>query len=425
MCANFSLSLGDDATMSTRFGKILSVAACVAASGALLWTVLHDTDHHSKGTANTNGIGHDDSSASAASPASSVAPEAGAPEQSTRSAYRGPKFDAHAHVDPQVADAAKKFLRGYGVGGVVNLSGGWAGAGLEESLAAARASGEYYIVFANINFEGIGTRGWAEREVAQLERAKAMGVRGVKIAKNLGLGVQFPDGRRVPVDHPVLDPLFTAMARLHLPLSIHTGDPKAFFEPTGPANERMAELASHPMWSFADRDRFPTWNALYAEFERRVRRSSHTTIIGVHFGNAPEDPERVLKLLDDCPNYYVDTAARIPELGRRAELVRSTILAHPDRVLFGTDIQIGPGTLVLGAGPARGHSRADVDHFFSSSWEFFETSHRAFRHPTPIQGDWSIDGIDLPLEVLENVYHKNAERVLGLSPIAVVTENRD
>jgi predicted TIM-barrel fold metal-dependent hydrolase len=183
----------------------------------------------------------------------------------------------------------------------------------------------------------------------------------------------------------------------------------------------MAELASHPMWSFADRDRFPTWEALYAEFERRVRRSLRTTIIGVHFGNAPEDPERVLKLLDDCPNYYVDTAARIPELGRRGAQVRSTILAHPDRVLFGTDIQIGPDMLVLGAGPARGHNRADVDHFFSSSWEFFETSHRAFRHPTPIQGDWSIDGIDLPLDVLENVYHKNAERLLGLSPIAAVT----
>ncbi len=105
--------------------------------------------------------------------------------------------------------------------------------------------------------------------------------------------------------------------------------------------------------------------------------------------------------------------------------VRSTILAHPDRVLFGTDIQIGPGMLVSGAGPARGHSRADVDHFFSSSWEFFETSHRAFRHPTPIQGDWSIDGIDLPLELLENIYHKNAERLLGLSSIAAVGERRD
>jgi predicted TIM-barrel fold metal-dependent hydrolase len=411
--------------MSARFGRILGATACAATFGTLLWIALHFAGHRSQGSANPDVVGNDNSSASVPSLAFSTVVEADAPEPDSRSVYRGPKFDSHAHINADAAMAAKKFLLGYGIGGVVNLSGGWAGVGLEESLAAARATGEYYVVFANINFEGIGTRGWAEREVAQLERAKAMGARGVKIFKNLGLGVRFADGRRVPVDHPVLDPLFGAMARLRLPLAIHTGDPKAFFEPIGPVNERVAELASHPMWSFADRDRFPPWEALYAEFERRVRRSWRTTIIGVHFGNAPEDPERVLKLLDDCPNYYVDTAARIPELGRRAAQVRSTILAHPDRVLFGTDIQIGPGMLVLGAGPARGHSRADVDHFFSSSWEFFETSHRAFRHPTPIQGDWSIDGIDLPLEVLENIYHKNAERLLGLSPIAAVTESRD
>src|SRR5262249_42865569 len=158
----------------------------------------------------------------------------------------------------------------------------------------------------------IGTPGWAAREVAHLEKAKALGARGVKIAKNLGLRVAFPNGRRVPVDDPVLDPLFDAMARLDMPLAIHTGDPKAFFEPMGPNNERMDELASHPMWSFADRSMYPAWDVLYGEFERRVKRSSKTKIIGVHFGNAPEEPERVRKMLDSYPNFYVDTAARVP-----------------------------------------------------------------------------------------------------------------
>jgi hypothetical protein len=83
-------------------------------------------------------------------------------------------------------------------------------------------------------------------------------------------------------------------------------------------------------------------------------------------------------------------------------------------------VQIGPGILVLGAGEARGHSRASVDHFFSSTWEFFETSHKAFAHPTPIQGNWKIDGIDLPPDVLEKIYHLNAERLLDLPPTPLV-----
>jgi predicted TIM-barrel fold metal-dependent hydrolase len=330
------------------------------------------------------------------------------------------KLDMHGHIDPELAQQARRFLVAQGIGRVVNLSGGWVGEGLEETLASARETGGYYVIFANIDFQGIGTPKWAAREVAQLERAKALGAKGVKIAKNLGLGVKFPDGRRVPVDDPVLDPVFDAMAKLHMPLAIHTGDPKAFFDPMGPDNERMDELASHPMWSFADRTRFPAWADLYGEFERRVKRSKDTTIIGVHFGNAPEEPDRVARMLDTYPNFYVDTAARVPEIGRKPDEVRRVIMAHPDRVLFGTDIQLGNGMLVLGAGEATGHTRKDVDHFFMSSYEFFETAHKGFAHPTPIQGNWTIDGIDLPPDVLEKVYHGNAERLLGLPATPVV-----
>jgi predicted TIM-barrel fold metal-dependent hydrolase len=330
------------------------------------------------------------------------------------------KLDMHTHIDPEIALPARRFLEAQGIGRAVNLSGGWVGEGLEETLGASKIASGYYVIFANIDFEGIGTAKWAAREVAKLERAKALGARGVKIAKNLGLGVKFPDGRRVPVDDPVLDPVFDAMAKLHLPLAIHTGDPKAFFDPMGPSNERMDELASHPMWSFADRTRFPAWEALYGEFEQRVKRSKDTTIIGVHFGNAPEEPDRIERMLSTYPNFYVDTAARIPEIGRKPAEVRRTIMAHADRVLFGTDIQLGGGMLVLGAGEAHGHTRKDVDHFFMSSWEFFETAHKGFAHPTPIQGNWTIDGIDLPPDVLEKVYHGNAERLLGLPPTPVV-----
>jgi predicted TIM-barrel fold metal-dependent hydrolase len=355
-------------------------------------------------------------------PSPSAAASASAPGQMTPvwSPRTIAKLDMHTHIDPEIALQARRFLEAQGLGKVVNLSGGWAGEGLEETLQMAKVTSGYYIIFANINFEGIGTPKWAAREVAQLERAKALGVRGVKIAKNLGLGVKFPDGRRVPVDDPVLDPVFDAMAKLHLPLAIHTGDPKVFFDPMGPNNERMEELASHPAWSFADRTRFPTWEALYGEFERRVKRSKDTTIIGVHFGNAPEEPDRVKRMLNTYPNFYVDTAARVPEIGRKPAEVRRLILAHPDRVLFGTDIQLGGGMLVLGAGEPYGHTRKDVDHFFMSSWEFFETAHKGFAHPTPIQGKWTIDGIDLPPDVLEKVYHGNAERLLGLPPTPVV-----
>jgi predicted TIM-barrel fold metal-dependent hydrolase len=348
-------------------------------------------------------------------PSASAATSA-APSPEAFSPRRIPKVDVHAHIDPDVARPAKALMQAHGIGRATNVSGGWVGEGLEESMAAATETGGYYVVFANIDWQGVGERGWATREIKRMEQAKGLGVRGMKIAKNLGLGVAFADGRRVPVDDPVLDPVFDAIGRLKLPVLIHTGDPKAFFDPVSPQNERFAELESHPRWSFADHSRFPTWEALFGEYENRVKRSKGTTFIGAHFGNDPEDPARVGRMLDECPNLYVDTAARVPELGHRPAQTKRVILAHPDRILFGTDLQAGAGMLVLGAGPPGGYPRTEVDRFFTSTWRFFETADRAFAHPTPIQGGWTIDGIELPQEVLEAVYHKNAERLLGLPP---------
>ena len=337
--------------------------------------------------------------------------QADAPSSAPR---RIPKIDVHTHIDPLVVMPVRDMLRSYGIVRAVNLSGGSYGYGLEQTLLSSAPAGGYYLTFANVEFDTIGGPIWANREILQLEHAKRLGAKGVKIPKVLGLGVLFQDGRRVPVDDPVLDPVFDAMARLGLPLSIHTGDPKAFFDAMTKKNERYEELSAHPNWSFADRKYYPSWEELFGEFERRVKRSKSTTIIGVHFGNAPEDPARVGRMLDECPNYYIDTAARVPEIGRKPAETRKVILEHPDRVMFGTDLQIGPDMLVLGAGPPSGHSRKEVDRFFLSTWRFFETADRGFAHPTPIQGSWTIDGIDLPEDVLHKLYHGNAERLFGL-----------
>jgi predicted TIM-barrel fold metal-dependent hydrolase len=266
---------------------------------------------------------------------------------------------------------------------------------------------------------------WTERETARLAQGRAAGARGVKVYKSLGLSVRDAEGR-VPADSAKLDALWRSCGQLGLVVAVHAADPRAFFEPPGPGNERAEELAAAPGWSFADRSRFPAWRTVFGEFVRMVERHPGTTFIGVHFGNDAEDPEEVSRLLGRLPNLYVDTAARVPELGRRAEAARAAILAHPDRVLFGTDLQWVEGrdltAVVLGAGPAFVLGGIPLERsvegrrFFDGTFRFFETRDRGLESPTPIQGRWAIDGIGLPREVLERVYHRNAERLLGLAP---------
>jgi predicted TIM-barrel fold metal-dependent hydrolase len=200
-------------------------------------------------------------------------------------------------------------------------------------------------------------------------------------------------------------------------VSIHTGDPIAFWAAPDDANERVDELRAHPGWSYFGAQ-VPSWEALSEAFERRVARHPHTTFIGVHFGNAPEQPARVAAMLEKYPNLFVDTAARVPELGRRAAEVRALILRFPDRVLFGTDLGVGEGEadLMLGSTGLTPPGPEDVDRFFASTWRFFETADEGFAHPTPIQGRWTISGLGLPDEVLRKVYAQNAGRLLARPP---------
>jgi predicted TIM-barrel fold metal-dependent hydrolase len=253
----------------------------------------------------------------------------------------------------------------------------------------------------------------------QLEESHRLGARGLKIPKGLGLGYPAPDGKHLlPIDDPGLDPLFEKAGALGMPVAIHIGDPKAFWKPNTPENERWDELRAHPEWSFYG-EPVPSWEALYAAFERRVARHRKTNFIAVHFGNDPEDPDRVAKMLDRYPNFYIDTAARVPEIGRHpVSKMRRFYEKYQDRVLFGTDTGVGATAeeMMFGSNGEAAPTRADEVRFFTATWRYFETSDQQFESPTPIQGRWKIDGVGLSLAILRKIYFENAARLLHWRP---------
>jgi predicted TIM-barrel fold metal-dependent hydrolase len=337
---------------------------------------------------------------------------------SPRAAAAIPRFDVHSHIGPRDLSKTLELDARHRVVGLVNLSGGH-GAVLEMQLAAARSYPDRVLVFASVDPKQFLEPGWVERQVQELRRAKGKGARGLKFFKALGLGYVDPIGERVKVDDPRLDPIFEECGRLGMPVSMHVGDPKAFFRPPTPDNERFEELSRNPGWSFYGRG-FPRWEELFSEYERRVARHPGTQFIGVHFGNDPEEPERVAGMLDRYPNLSVDTAARVGEIGRMApERLRAIFLTHSKRILFGTDFSFFDGEMSLGAPDGSSPGLEEADRFFSLHWRFFETLDRRIPHPTPIQGRWTVDAIGLPEDVLHDFYHRNAERMLGLAPLSV------
>ena len=333
------------------------------------------------------------------------------------------RIDVHTHIGPDGIARAVRLMDEWGIDGVVNLSGQYPGPPremLETQLAAAATSGGRIAVFMTPNFKLVRMgKGYGEAMADQLTEGQRLGARGLKITKGLGLGYPGPDGKRLlAIDDPGLDPLWARAGALGMPVAIHIGDPKAFWKPVSPENERWDELRVHPEWSFHGPG-IPSWQQLYDAFERLVARHKKTTFIAVHFGNDPEDPDNVARMLDKYPNFFIDTAARVPEIGRHPqEKMRKFYAKYQDRVLFGTDTGIGAddADMMYGSNGAGVPTRADEVRFFTSTWRYFETSDRQFESPTPIQGRWKIDGVGLPESVLRKIYFDNAARVLRWRP---------
>lgn len=327
-----------------------------------------------------------------------------------------PIIDFHVHLAANAVPRLEVLMNRYGIERVVNLSGGDPLTNLDEQLAAAASAPGKITVFTTLAYAQANHPDYGTRMARLLQLAHDRGARGLKIAKVLGLGLRRADGTLIPVDDPALDPVFDLAGQLGMPITIHTGDPEAFWLPVDAKNPRRAELEAHPGWALYGKS-VPSFDQLLHQLETRIARHPGTTFISVHFGNAAERPSWVASLLRKYPNLYIDTAARIPELGRHPpEALRAFFIEFQDRIVYGSDLGVGPEPtpLFLGSQGPRPPTPAEQELFFSASRRYFETSDENFPHPTPIQGAWKISGIALPRQVLQKVYHDNAARLLGL-----------
>jgi uncharacterized protein len=264
------------------------------------------------------------------------------------------------------------------------------GEALSRTLDAIAASGHAhrFRVMTGIDFGGVGEPGWADRAVAALEEAVALGAVAIgEVSKSFGMTIRKADGSRLRIDDPELDPVWEAAGRLGIPVLIHTAEPPAFFDPLDLENERWLELAL-----FADRRNHGPdkvdFETLMTERDNVFRRHPNTTFIAAHLGWHGNDLARAGALLDDMPNVHYEVGAVLYELGRQPRAAREFMIRYQDRIMFGKDSFQPP----------------EYPYF----WRVFETSDEYFDYYRDYHATWKLYGLDLPDEVLRKLYYQNA-----------------
>lgn len=305
-----------------------------------------------------------------------------------------PFIDVHNHqrdmdranLSPLVEDMDKLNMQV-----MINLSGG-NGPGIRRMLDNVHTHyPKRFIVFANIDFAGIGEPGWAEREVKQLEEEVRYGANGLKVFKNLGLSVRDNAGKRVPVNDPRLDAIWEKCGELHIPVLIHTADPKPFWDAEDEHNERWLELITHPERKRNNTNPAP-WQQLINEQHSMFSKHPHTTFIAAHFGWYPNDLDHLGRLLDSLPNVAVEFGAVIAELGREPRAARQFFTKYQDRICFGKD--------------------SWVPEEYTPYFRVLETEDEYFPYHKKYHAFWRMYGMGLPDSILKKVYYKNALRII-------------
>jgi predicted TIM-barrel fold metal-dependent hydrolase len=248
-----------------------------------------------------------------------------------------------------------------------------------------------------------------------LEKAVKAGAIALKNLKDLGLVARDNEGKLIAINDPRLFPIWERAEKLNIPVAFHTGDPVAFFKPWEPDNERWEELKLHPEWSFADRSKYPPLETLFEQANNVYKKFSKIKFVSVHVGGYSENLNAVGKWLNELPNLSIDTAARIGELGKHPASEGNVFFnKYQDRIMFGTDMAFWEGCDVQGAGPCKDFTLEDDRNFYNIHWRYFQTMDKQFDHPTPIQGNWKIDGIGLKTPALKKIYWDNAYRFYKL-----------
>lgn len=317
--------------------------------------------------------------------------------------YAGPVVDAHCHYDVRAEGHVDEVNSANGIDLSISLWDlEWPPRSFADVLESWPATGGRLCHVPDLST--VGAPGTGDRLADELAAAVGAGAVAVKVWKNLGLWLRDVDDRLLAVDDRRLDPMWRAAGELGVPVMIHVGDPPAFFAPLTPDNPRIVDLTAHPDWWFG-RGGFPSLAELHSQFERVVRRHPETMFVSVHFGSFMSLDE-VERMLATYPNYMLDTAAAIADLGVvDPQRVRDLFVAHADRIVFGTDLVRTDG---YDYPVAAGGERFDLSEFFARHWRYFETDLTGLEHPLPAQGDWTVNGIDLPDDVLDRLYHRNA-----------------
>jgi len=218
-------------------------------------------------------------------------------------------------------------------------------------------------------------------------------------------------------DSDIYRPYWEKMADLQIPLLFHVNDPEEFWDAS-----QVPQWAIDHGWFYGDGN-YINNETQYQEVINVLSRYPDLNVIFAHFFFLSAQLERLARYLDTYPNMHIDLTPGIEmyfNFSKQLDEAREFFITYQDRIMFGTDI--GAKTLLdtpdEGIDILEGEERTLlVRRFLEGNQEFVIDGSSGFLFG---ESEVRLTGLGLPQSVLEKIYFKNFERLVGIEPKPLV-----
>ena len=253
-------------------------------------------------------------------------------------------------------------------------------------------------LWCGFNYTGYEKPGWQKHAVEELERCYKKGARGVGELGDKGEGELYSKptpGKGLHIDDAQMKPLLEKCAALHMPISIHVAEDEWMYENVDSTNDGLMNAAT---WHVdINKPNKLGHDQLVKSLENAVRDNPKTTFIACHLANTCSNLKMLGDILDKYPNLYADIAARYGEIAPIPRFAAAFITKYQDRLVYGTDMGVD-------------------ESMYLTTFRILESADEHFYDRDLFSYHWALYGLNLPKEVLEKLYHKNAEKIMNYKP---------
>ena len=308
--------------------------------------------------------------------------------------YHGPKFDAHTHIwSIKVAEKHMKYAEAFNIQKTMAI--------LDEDVSGKLSQDLHdRFIFARFLRSQSMLSNNSHEMADMVDEYYSQGYSIIKFWFAPRWRDYVEQELKIPIDKiklssSLFEPIYSRIEDLGLIFLIHNSDPDLWYEKKYQPESKYGSKKTH-----------------LEDLEGVLKAHPKMKVLGAHFAAQPEHLKNLGRWFDTYPNFYVD-ASSARWMAREFSRRRSDIIAffhqYSDRILWGTDLSFG------------GQSRSNIPGYYFTRYLTYqmllESNLQGVPLPFPDPENklgTNINGLNLPIEILEKIYWKNAEKFFSI-----------